>query len=348
MKKIGNKIKQNAKAIAAFLLGIALTGGTVYAATILPSSQVGYDNSTSGLAATDVQGALDELYEKSERYCKPGFVYEIKADGYSCIHANNYITLTVKGAGNRNVFSSTFDAENYPNSVIINGNPMDTINYAYDLTDQNNTVTLVWYGDKISSTYSMFKNCGDITRIDLSNFDTSQVVNMKDMFNGTTSLTSLDLSNFDTSIVTDMSGMFAGASSLTRLVLSNFDTNQVTNMTGMFYGTTSLTSLVLSSFDTSQVTNMGNMFAGASSLTSLDLSNFNTSQVTNMINMFYGTRSLTSLDLSNFEIGPDTTYQRMFRSANPNLHATVRCAGNSSLLTQIDNDLGSGHYTCAN
>ena len=65
MKKIGNKIKQNAKAIAAFLLGIALTGGTVYAATVLPSSQVGYDNSTSGLAATDVQGALDELYARS-------------------------------------------------------------------------------------------------------------------------------------------------------------------------------------------------------------------------------------------------------------------------------------------
>ena len=67
MKKIVNKLKQNAKAIAAFLLGIALTGGTVYAATVLPSSQVGYDNSTSGLAATDVQGALDELYAKASK-----------------------------------------------------------------------------------------------------------------------------------------------------------------------------------------------------------------------------------------------------------------------------------------
>ena len=67
MKKIGNKIKQNAKAIAAFVLGIVLAGGTVYAATVLPSSQVGYDNSTSGLAATDVQGALDELYAKASK-----------------------------------------------------------------------------------------------------------------------------------------------------------------------------------------------------------------------------------------------------------------------------------------
>lgn len=65
MKKIVNKIKQNAKVITAFVLGAILTGGTVYAATVLPSSQVGYNNSASGLAATDVQGALDELYARS-------------------------------------------------------------------------------------------------------------------------------------------------------------------------------------------------------------------------------------------------------------------------------------------
>lgn len=74
MKKIVNKLKQNAKIIAAFVLGAILTGGTVYAATVLPSSQVGYDNSTSGLAATDVQGALDELYQKTRNlYPMQGF-----------------------------------------------------------------------------------------------------------------------------------------------------------------------------------------------------------------------------------------------------------------------------------
>ena len=71
MKKIVNKLKQNAKVITAFVLGAILTGGTVYAATILPSSQVGYDNSTSGLAATDVQGALDELNTKANTWIDP-------------------------------------------------------------------------------------------------------------------------------------------------------------------------------------------------------------------------------------------------------------------------------------
>ncbi len=71
MKKIVNKLKQNAKIITAFVLGAILTGGTVYAATVLPSSQVGYDNSTSGLAATDVQGALDELNTKANTWIDP-------------------------------------------------------------------------------------------------------------------------------------------------------------------------------------------------------------------------------------------------------------------------------------
>jgi len=291
MKKIGNKIKQNAKIVAAFLLGIALTGGTVYAATVLPSSQVGYDNSTSGLAATDVQGALDELYEKSERNCKPGFIYGITADGYSCNHYNDYITLTVKGDGTRTVLSEMFAG--LPDKVIINGVFMDVAR-EYDFADQNNIVTLVW-DNAIDSTDSMFKDCSDITRIDLSSFDTSNVKNMAGMFYGASSLTSLDLSNFDTSNVRIMNGMFSGASSLTSLDLSNWDT--------------------------SSVRYMNYMFNNASSLTSLDLSNWDTSSVVSMNGMFSG--------------------------ANPNLQVTINCE-NTNLIDQINGDLGSGHYTCAN
>ena len=66
MKMIRKVIKSNTKLLVGIILGAAVSGGAVYAATILPSSQVGYDNSTSGLAATDVQGALDELNQKAK------------------------------------------------------------------------------------------------------------------------------------------------------------------------------------------------------------------------------------------------------------------------------------------
>ena len=43
----------------------------------------------------------------------------------------------------------------------------------------------------------MFSNCSSLTSLDLSNFNTSRVINMQYMFYGCSSMTSLDLSNFD-------------------------------------------------------------------------------------------------------------------------------------------------------
>ena len=151
-----------------------------------------------------------------------------------------------------------------------------------------------------------------ILDIDLSNFDTSQVTNMRGMFSGMRNLTTLDLSNFDTSKVTDMSFMFGSMSNLTTLDLSNFNTSKATNMSEMFLGMANLTSLNLSSFDTSKVTSMRYMFFGISSLTVLNLSSFDTSQVTDMSDMFRDMSSLATLNLSNFDTSKVTGMGGMF------------------------------------
>ena len=67
MKKIKELLKSNIKFILGFILGLSFTIGSVYAAEILFASEnVGYDNTTSGLSSTDVQGALDELYSLAQ------------------------------------------------------------------------------------------------------------------------------------------------------------------------------------------------------------------------------------------------------------------------------------------
>ena len=131
-------------------------------------------------------------------------------------------------------------------------------------------------------------------------------------FFGFSEMTSIDLSALDTSEVTDMRNMFQYNESLTNLDLSNFDTSQVTNMSRMFYYCRSLTSLDVSRFDTSNVVDMSDMFYECSKLTSLDLSNFDTSEVTNMQGMFGMCTSLTSLDVSNFDISNVTNMDFMF------------------------------------
>ena len=64
MKRIFKFIKKNFKLVIAFSLGFVLAGTSVYAANTIYSKNVTYDNSNSGLEATNVQDALDETYNK--------------------------------------------------------------------------------------------------------------------------------------------------------------------------------------------------------------------------------------------------------------------------------------------
>ena len=162
-------------------------------------------------------------------------------------------------------------------------NPTDKTAYYYAETEKvylNMNSSMMFY----SSYYE--RKIKNILEIDLSSFDTSQVMDMSFMFEGMSNLTTLNVSHFDTSKVTDMQGMFGEMHNLTSLNVSNFDTSKVTSMQGMFNEMYNLTSLNLSNFDTSQVTDMNHMFYDMYNLTTLDLSNFDTSKVTDMDAMF--------------------------------------------------------------
>ena len=50
----------------------------------------------------------------------------------------------------------------------------------------------------------MFVECSSLKAVDLSSFDTSNVMSFKSMFDECEALTSLDLSTFDTNKVTNM------------------------------------------------------------------------------------------------------------------------------------------------
>ena len=95
----------------------ALIFGTigVSAATYFASSQVTYDNKTSGLNATNVQGAIDELYEtctsekieigeeEIEVVTKGDGLYKDEDEGgkytYKGANPNNYLTFNGENAG---------------------------------------------------------------------------------------------------------------------------------------------------------------------------------------------------------------------------------------------------------
>lgn len=157
----------------------------------------------------------------------------------------------------------------------------------------------------------MFIGCTSLTNLDLSHFDTSKVKNMAGMFSGCKYLTNLNVLSFNTSNVTDMYGMFDGCS-LTSLDLRHFNTSRVTDMAYMFFECKNLTNLTISSFDTSNVTNMSSMFSGCAHLSSLNIGNFVTSKVTDMRDMFQNCGVLTSLNFKNSDTSNVTDMSNMF------------------------------------
>ena len=206
---------------------------------------------------------------------------------------------------------------------------------------------------EVRSMRSMFENCGNITTLNVSTFDTRNVTNMESMFNGpddntsklktitfgtnfdtskvtnficmfsdSVSLENLDVSRFNTNNATRMDNMFKGCEKLTQINVSGFNTNKVTNMQGMFKNCKNVSSLNVNSFNTSNVTNMAEMFKNCSTLTSLNVSNFNTSKAINMQGLFENCSGLTSLSVSNFNTSNVTNMGMMFNG----------CAG----LTSID------------
>ena len=151
---------------------------------------------------------------------------------------------------------------------------LDTdISFAYSLFTTL-PYTLTGGGNRSSMSY-MFRSCQALTSLDLSNFDTSKVINMESMFSDCYALTSLDLSNFNTSNVTNMESMFRYCYTLTSLDLSNFNTSNVTTMSSMFRNCNALTSLDLSNFNTSNVANMSSMFRYCNALTTVKVINCN-------------------------------------------------------------------------
>ncbi len=201
--------------------------------------------------------------------------------------------------------------------------------------------TFVKTSGNLQNMWDMFSGCYNLTSLDLSGFDTSNVTDMANMFKDCQSLTSLDLSGFNTSNVTDMVGMFKWCYNLTSLNLSGFNTSNVTRMNSMFSSCRKLKTIDVSSFDTTNVTDMSFMFSQCKNLESLNLSGFDTTNVKDMSFMFFECFNLTSVNLSGFDTLNVTDMREMFYNCN-----TLKSLDLSSFNTSKVTDMKKMFYNC--
>lgn len=139
-------------------------------------------------------------------------------------------------------------------------------------------------GTNCAYMYYCFKG----TEIDLSNFNMSlKLTNIASMFQDCGNLTSLDLGNFNTINTTDINDLFRDCFNLTNVNLSSFNTNKVKGFVRMFMNCQKLVELDLSSFYTPVLINTQDMFYNCQSLKRLDIRNFDFTNVTSYSTMFY-------------------------------------------------------------
>ena len=292
------------------------------------------------------------------------FRFNIYGEGTGAIYKENVIqNETTQPSNSSSTFLNTEVLRNQIESITIEKNnvvPNDA-KYSKDISSKQDGSVMLWYTDKdnnslyeisigsengsveantngsgmfayldnvstldlsgldtsnMTSMSRMFYNSKSLTNIDVSGFDTSKVVNMDYMFDGCSNLKVLNLSGFNTSNVNSMYWMFNNLKKVTSLDLSNFDTRKVNNMTGLFRYCNSLEDLDVSSFNTSAVKKMAGMFLGCQLLKKLDLSNFDTSNVTDMSSMFQECTNLKELNLSSFNTRNVTSMVNMFNGCN--------------------------------
>ena len=133
----------------------------------------------------------------------------------------------------------------------------------------------------------MFNDCKKLTSVDLSEFNTTNVIDMKRMFAWCESMTEIDVSNFDTHNVKTFYWMFRKMLKIQEIDASNFDTSSGINMLGMFTASTLKTLILWENWDTSNVEIMREMFYNCTNLETIyaDI-DFDTSSLTNQSNMF--------------------------------------------------------------
>ena len=222
---------------------------------------------------------------------------------------SNKVKLKVNKIGSIRILNTTYVPK--PDEIRIRDEIKAENGNTIIIDNMDDKIELIWK-NKLTNCNSMFRGMRDITEIDLSQFDSSDVDNIKYMFYNCISLQSINLDNFNTGNVESMEYMFYNCIFLQSINLDNFNTSNAENMEYMFYNCRSLTSLNVSNFDTSKVTTMARMFAYCISLESLDLSKFNTQSTMTFLSMFNNCINMKYLILSGMKTNSAVNFSSMF------------------------------------
>lgn len=235
-------------------------------------------------------------------------------------------------------YSKVFDASQFDVSQVTD---MSTIFISYKGTSLDLSS---WNTSNVISMGSMFESCVNITSLDLSSLNVDNVTDMSYLFNSCSALKSINLTGWNTSNLTNMNSMFSYCNALTSIDdISGFrdlDMSNVTMIESMFSTCSKLTSVDLT-LNAPNLTSTGNMFSSCEALTSVIINSPSNPKLTNMSFMFSYCNKLTDLDLSNFDISNVSDFSYMFLEAPALVNLKLKGIGEDSGISELTLDLTS-------
>lgn len=166
----------------------------------------------------------------------------------------------------------------------------------------------------------------NVPELDITEFDTTNVINMDYMFlesdlgdcfslgsptNAQANTPGRNILTLNTEGVTSMSGMFKDCK-VKHLDLSSLRTNNVTDFSDMFCSCNDLIDLNVDGFDTSKAKDFHGMFQGCIKLTQLNVKHFNVDNVLHMSCLFSRCLRLKVINLESWDFSQVSDTNEMF------------------------------------
>ena len=211
----------------------------------------------------------------------------------------------------------TYDGELVQGAEYVNG--QYTYRYMQENFDYHKWVNISNDGWGVRLTNK--ESTDDVTTKLCTSINDKPIVSMNSMF-FESKASNIDLSSFDTSNVVSMQTMFYYVKNIRNYDLSSFDTSNVSKMGAMFYGNDSLEKINLNTFDISSLENSYTLLAFNRNLKKVNIDNWdfsNKSNITSVIGgMFTASDNIEDISMKNWILPEDFS-------------SVVGCGANSKL-----------------
>ena len=174
----------------------------------------------------------------------------------------------------------------------------DLYQFFLNFSQQGIYTIKIIFKKKLLRCNSLFEGCDNISAIDCSNFDCSQIIDCSQMFCKCSSLVEINLGKLKFNLSKKFKGMFYYCINLKKLDISYLDTNNSESFEGMFSGCYLLKEIDVSKFKTKYCKNIECMFYKCYNLESIDMLNWDMKNISEIDGLFCGCSNLKIIKMN--------------------------------------------------